>query len=155
MHCDDRIARFAYIIFFSFCPYSSFLIIPEVNLSHVRLRCEVDPHGGQRVWRRCEETMTREHLQRRALVPKRALNQTCAASHTVHLAIRDYRLELPMIWGRLPVALKRHTNESLKRLNEWCFSQHRKQPARRPRCTKRVRRPIKTTPRHVGRDTSV
>ena len=52
-------------------------------------------------------------LQHRALVPKRALNPTCAVSHVVHLAVQDYRLELPMIWGRLPVALKRHTNEYL------------------------------------------
>ena len=90
-------------LFSSFRPYSSFcLIIPEVNLSHVCLRCEVGPHGGQRVRRRCEEP-----IWRRALVPKRALNPTCAASHTVHLAVQDYRLELPMIWGRLPVALRK------------------------------------------------
>ena len=53
--------------------------------------------------------------RRGALVPKRALNPTCAASHIVHLAVRDNRLKLPMIWGRLPVALKRHTNEYLLR----------------------------------------
>ena len=35
------------------------------------------------------------------------------------------------------------------------FTARETQQARRPRCTKRVRRPIKTTPRHVGRDTSV
>ena len=96
VRCDDLIARFAYIIFSSFRPDSSFcLIIPEVNLSQVCLRCEVGPHGGQRVRRRCEET-----IRRRALVPKRALNPTCAASSIVHLAVRDYRLELPMILSR-------------------------------------------------------
>ena len=35
------------------------------------------------------------------------------------------------------------------------FTTQETQPARRPCCTKRVRRPIKATPRHVGRDTSV
>ena len=95
--------------FSSFRPYSPFrLIIPELNLSHVRPRCEVGPHGGQRMRRRCEETMMRGHQQRRALVPKRAQNPRCAASHTMRLAVRDYRLELPMICGRLPVALKSH-----------------------------------------------
>ena len=54
-------------------------------------------------------------LQRRALIPKRALNPTCAASHIMCLAVRDYQIELPMIWERLPVALKRHTNEYLLR----------------------------------------
>ena len=115
MRCDYLIARFAYIISSSFRPYSSFLNILEVNLSHVHLRCEMGPRGGQHVRRRCEETMTREHQQRRGPIPKRALNPTCAASQTVHLAVWDYRLELPMIWGRLPVALKRHTNEYLFR----------------------------------------
>ena len=87
--------------FSSFHFYSTLLIIPEVNLSHVRLRCQVGPHGGQRVQRHCEETMMCEHWQHRALIPKRALNPMCAASHTVHLEVRDYRLELLMIWGRL------------------------------------------------------
>jgi len=35
------------------------------------------------------------------------------------------------------------------------FTTQETQPARRPRCTKRVRRPIKVTPCHVGWDTSV
>ena len=110
MRCDYLIARFAYIIFSSFRFYSSFRpIIPEENLSHVRLHCEVGPHGGQRVRRRCEE------MTAQSPVPKRALNPTCAASHTVHLAVRDYRLELPMIWGRLLIALKRHADEYLLR----------------------------------------
>ena len=48
--------------FSSFRPYSSFcLIIPEVNLSYMRLRCEVGSHGGQRVRCRCEETITHGH----------------------------------------------------------------------------------------------
>ena len=75
----------------------------------MRLRCEVGPHGGQRVRHHCEESLTREHWQRRALIPGRALNPTCAASHIV----RDYRLELLMIWERFPVALKWHANEYL------------------------------------------
>ena len=46
MRCDDLIARYAYNIYSSFHFYSSFLIIPEVNLSHMhpaQLRCAMGP----------------------------------------------------------------------------------------------------------------
>ena len=46
MCCDDLIARFAYNIYSSFHFYSSFLIIPEVNLSHMhpaQLHCAMGP----------------------------------------------------------------------------------------------------------------
>jgi len=46
---------------------------------------------------------------------RRRGGETAAPSHVVCLLVRDYRLELPMIWGRLPVALKRHANKYLLR----------------------------------------
>ena len=67
-----------------------------------------------------------EHRQHRAPDLKQSLNPF-AASYAVCSAARDCPLELLMIWGRWPVALKRHTNKYLlKRLHGWCFSQHRK-----------------------------
>ena len=60
------------------------------------------------MWLRSEETAAQ------VLVPGQALIAACVVSH-VCLAVRGCRLELPIVWGELRVALKRHTNECLLR----------------------------------------